>query len=278
MAVATNFPAQLAPGTWDALNRIVTYIKQVEQNSANCLRQLHADPDRHQQIRQFAITNRNRLLDATRESATPFGRAISVALKEEGKTMAELLDIYTSRMRGNAARLASTVSPLDRFRAAAHAVRRSSDLEQGTDWHRARIEYLRDILRTASRNISIALSEDIIRASGRSNATVNKIAYTMAGLGIAVGFAAGTLAIVSFVNSEAVSQQVLDTFSITNYRQLMFSATSVGSALGTGYVVQKVGEMHVVRHAQTRVRVGTVILLQVSMSLFLMYILGLAFD
>lgn len=272
--MATNFPTQLAPGTWDALNRILTYIREVEAGSANCLRQLRANPDQHQQIRQNAILNRNRLLDLTRERATPFGRAFSVAIKEEGKSMAELLDMYTNRLRNDPARMSQMVSPLDRFRSAVRAVGRSTDVEQGTDWTRARLEYLRDFLRTASLNISSTLSEDIIRAAGRTSPFVNKLAYAAAGLGVAMGFCAGTLALVSFVDSEAISRQVLDTLSIANYRQFMLSAAGIGATLGSGYVVQKVGETYIVRHAQTRIRVGTVVLLQLSMSLFLMWIFG----
>jgi len=275
-----NTVAMVAPGTWDAFNRVVNYMTTAEKNATALLLAMQNNPGEHRRIAQQAVELRNQLLEATRGRSTPFGRAFSEALKEEGKNFAELLDMYKQRISNNSAQL---VSPIDRFRAAARAVAGQryppGDLESGNDfWQRARIDYLREILRAAASNYSPKVSEHVIRASGRTNLTVNRFAYASLGLGVAVTMVGACIAIAAFPGDVSISNGVLDALSITNWETAVRAGVGTLASLGTGTVARRIGTATAVRNLTVQGRVGTVVILHVGMLFLLMWLLNLGLD
>lgn len=280
MPLIPNTLSMAAPGTWDAFNRITTYISQAERNAGEILRRMAENPGAHRQHAEEAVNLRNRLLEAVRGRSTPFGRAFSEALKEEGKTYAELLDMYAQRVRAGPAQL---ITPRDRFRAAVHAVARPANVprpleERDGFWGGARVTYLCEIMRAAATKVSPAISEHIIRASGRTNLLVNRMAYMQAGLGIAALMVGGSIVIAAFAGDQHISEEVLNALSITNWETGVRAGVNTLAALGTGTVARKIGSSMVVRNLDVRGRIGTVVILHVGMIFLLMWLLNMGFD
>lgn len=90
---------------WDSAVRMRSYVDESRRISQQLLDDVDAGRLTHQQARQLAQTLRNQALLDTREQLTPGGRAVSEAIKEEGKSLPELVETYSRRIvRQNPAR------------------------------------------------------------------------------------------------------------------------------------------------------------------------------
>lgn len=280
MPAILNTVAMTAPGTWDGFNRILNYIGQAERQASELLQQMLNNPHDHRRLAEDAVAIRNQLLNVIRAKSTPFARAFSEALKEEGKTFAELLDLYSARVQIRPAQL---IAPIDRFRAAARAVTEHSHTLIGAPpghpaWTGARISYLREIMRAAGTNFSPKVSEHIIRASGRTNLTVNRLAYAQATLGIAAILVGGTIAIAAFAGDQSISEGVLNTLSITDWQTGVRAGASTLATLGTGTVARRIGTTMVVRNLNVGGRIGTVAIAHLGMLFLLMWLVNIVLE
>lgn len=272
-----NVPGSLITSTYDSLRRIIVYIRGAERNAELMLQNMINDPTNHRQYRAQAIQARNELLTNMRRYNTPFARAFSVAIKEEGKRIEELVEMYMERIRQSDNR--NLITPTDRFRSAVTAVMVGRDGQSGeTDWIQARKINSILLLRSFARQLSPEISRRIINASGRTNKLVNIVAYSTSFLGIAAGITASGLAIAVYNGDESVSQEILDTLTITSTTAVVSASASVLTQLGSGLISEQVGQTNWLRRKSTMQKVGFVIFIPLFFSILVAIILGISFD
>lgn len=109
MGEPPSIPTLVATGTWDSMLRLVYYLREVQASSQRSLHALNANPNLtpHQllQLQAQVVQRRNEILDTMRSWITPFGRAFSRALKEEGLTHQRIVARYTLRVLQDAGTL-----------------------------------------------------------------------------------------------------------------------------------------------------------------------------
>jgi hypothetical protein len=150
--------ANAAIQSYDSRVRLNQYVDPAKQAAERVLNDLEAGRISHLDARALAAGQRNDLLTSTRQQLSPGGRALSRALKEEGKTLPELVQRYAHRLLENSPELRqrhglSTLDPNSRL------------------FNRALYEQAVEEL-----GRSEAVSREIIRAAGRPNATVTAVA------------------------------------------------------------------------------------------------------
>ncbi|HEX8441829.1 peptidoglycan-binding domain-containing protein [Archangium sp.] len=153
-----GFTANSAIQSFDSRVRLNQYVDPAQQAAARVLNDLEAGRISHMDARIMASGQRNALLTSTRQQLSPGGRALSRALKEEGKTLPELVQRYAHRLLENSPELRrqhglSTLDPNSRLFNRALYTRAVEELGR-----------------------SEAVSREIIHAAGRPNATVTAVA------------------------------------------------------------------------------------------------------
>jgi hypothetical protein len=93
-----GFTANVLVQGYDANVRVTQYVRPAEKLAENLLADVESGKLSHMQARQTAHAQRNGLLASTREKLTPGGREFSKALKEEGRTLSELLHKYSRKV------------------------------------------------------------------------------------------------------------------------------------------------------------------------------------
>ncbi|MFL5357070.1 peptidoglycan-binding domain-containing protein [Archangium sp.] len=83
---------------YDANIRITQYVHPARQLAQQFLADVESGKLSHLEGRQLASSQRNELLTLTREKLTPGGRAFSEAIKDEGKTLSELIHKYSRKL------------------------------------------------------------------------------------------------------------------------------------------------------------------------------------
>ncbi|MGI8686172.1 MAG: hypothetical protein ACR2MO_13980 [Acidimicrobiales bacterium] len=84
--------------THDAQVRLRDYVAESRRMSQQILDDLEAGRIGHEEARNLAVQQRNRFLASTRDRLTPGGRAMSEAIKEEGRGLESLLTRYSERI------------------------------------------------------------------------------------------------------------------------------------------------------------------------------------
>ncbi|MGY1617340.1 DUF4157 domain-containing protein [Geodermatophilus sp. SYSU D00691] len=119
---------------YDAHVRLTYYVDEARTISQQVLDDLDSGRVDHRQARELASRLRNEALNATRERLTPGGAAVSEAIKEEGRTLPELLAIYSERIvRSDPARFGLSVADLanpERVRAVARGIQDSEEVSR----------------------------------------------------------------------------------------------------------------------------------------------------
>jgi len=83
---------------YDANIRVTQYVQPAKQLAQQFLTDVESGKISHLEGRQLASSQRNELLRLTREKLTPGGRAFSEAIKDEGKTLSELIHKYSRKV------------------------------------------------------------------------------------------------------------------------------------------------------------------------------------
>ncbi|MEO8024083.1 hypothetical protein [Polaromonas sp.] len=287
MPFSVALPSTFVTVTYDSLIRMLRYVKTAERQAQFLLGQLANHPDHHLALRAHAQTQRNQTLDLFRRRITPFGRAFSEALKEEGKTLAELILYYqtnTNTGLGKPEIMAEVLAKVKqrRFRDMGRAViaaqsdmrradiaaqrtgRAAYDIESGAPdaafWTAARKNYLFERLRTYSRCSSEIVSRQIIGGSGRTNKTINIIAKISATTGIGVIIAGGVISVLWF-GFDAVPRELSDWLTFPTVESAVRATALTVGGLGGGLLARGVG--HCMHALPTGVRVTGVITTQI---------------
>jgi len=286
MPFSVALPSTFVTVTYDSLIRMLRYVKTAERQAQFLVGQLANNPGQHLVLRAQAQTQRNQTLDLFRRRITPFGRAFSEALKEEGKTLAELILYYQTNTKTGLGKpeimaevLAQVHDRKRRFRDMGRAViaaqntgrtaaqitgRAAYDIESGAPdaafWTDARKNYLLERMRTYSRCASSIVSRQIISGSGRTNKTINLIAKISATTGIGVIIAGGVISVLWF-GFDAVPRELSDWFTYPTVESAIRSTALTVGGLGGGLLARGVGQC--IHALPTGVRVTGVISTQI---------------
>ncbi len=149
---------------YDAHKRLKHYVKPAQELAKRIRADVVAGKVGHIAGSEQAIAGRNLLLKETRGKLSPGARAFSKAIKEEGKTAAELIDKYSKEL------LAS--DPKIRARYGLDV------LEEGSDLYKARYK---EILRKIGQTEDVSM--EIISAAGRTGRVVTGVAKVTKVLG-----------------------------------------------------------------------------------------------
>ncbi|MFD0205765.1 MULTISPECIES: hypothetical protein [Saccharothrix] len=118
----------------DSHTRISMYVDEARRISQQVLDDLDAGRVSHEEARLAASTLRNQSLGNARQRLTPGGRAMSEAIKEEGKTLDQLVAMYSERVvRANRSRYGLSEEDLRnpaRVRQAARAAESSEEVSR----------------------------------------------------------------------------------------------------------------------------------------------------
>jgi hypothetical protein len=149
--------ASSAISAYDAQIRLKYYVRPAQDLARQILADVNSGQLPASTGRDLAVAGRNEALNASRERLTPGGRAFSRAMKEEGKTVPELIERYSRRLIDNNPELRARYG-LD-------------TLEAGSEAYRTRYnQVLREI------GESSEVSTEIIRAAGRPNRIITGVA------------------------------------------------------------------------------------------------------
>ena len=153
-----GFTANAAIQSYDATVRVNDYVKPAEDLATKVFEDYKSGKISHLQAREMASQARNELLAATRQKLSPGGKAFSEAIKEEGKTLPELVTKYSeSALKKNPELSAKYgLKTLDK----------TSPLFEAAKYE------------TAMREVgeSALASEEIIKAAGRTGKTITVLA------------------------------------------------------------------------------------------------------
>jgi len=152
-----GFGAGSAISGYDAQMRLKYYVRPAEDLARRILADVNAGRISPAVGRDMAVAGRNQALHDTRSRLSPGGRSFSRAMKEEGKTVSELINRYSRRLIDQ--------HPDIRSRYGLDAIDASSDAY--------RIRY-NQVLREIGESSEV--STEIIRAAGRPNRIITGVA------------------------------------------------------------------------------------------------------
>jgi hypothetical protein len=308
---AFNVVSFFGPGGYDSFMRLTSYVRGAEASARGLLRELGDSEGLGEggmeELQQRAVNQRNELLSHMRRWITPFGRAFSEAIKDEGKSVEELVAKYLLRVLQDEERLASVLARLrpsentlddlltlldpdhgpvnggsDAIRVYAGRLARSAgELTDGALLRAIRKgrrkrskgrqldETLSLLLRLAA---SPEVTETLIRASGRTNGRINVLSKTWGGL-TAVAIVGGLSVTVVYLSGVSLPPQVLTSlgFPGTTPLSLASTGTQVLAGLGAGLVALPVERgvccLTCIKRASTGVRCGVVITVYIVLTL-----------
>jgi hypothetical protein len=284
-AVGFNLVAFFGPGGWDSVMRILLYVSRAEESARGLLEELAdggAVPMTEEALGTFqrrAVDQRNALLLHMRDMITPFGRAFSEALKDEGKALQELLLKYTLRALSSRQTVHDLLGLVNLNRRGARwVVDDLVDLLGGaapnplSSSHRTLQDVYADaisraagaldeqrfasLLARAARgrrhrlarmlllrfSASREVTQALVEASGRTNPQITTLAKVWGGLSALAIVGSLTVTIV-YAADVKVPRHVLNALALpgTTPVSLASTAAQIVSSLGMGYVAQQVG-------------------------------------
>jgi hypothetical protein len=278
----------IGPSGWDSIVRLVGYWREVGNNAERLLRQL-ADPEltvtMHDMLdlQRQAVEDRNRILQQMRSLITPFGRAFSEALKEEGAHYEVILARYllrtlqdrnavldllrrlnlrnqTMRDRFNdlvglliqgqfTTQVDLTAPDIDRELREGYATAISEAatgldeqaLIQRIEYHRDRGQHQQGLGLLVNLAGTEQITQRIIRASGRTNVWINRIAAVLTG-GTAVALFTGGTVTICYAFGVPMPLTLVNVLALpgTTPTNLATTAVQTLTQLGTGFVVDRV--------------------------------------